>query len=327
MSLEHYPHFFTADLDEAHEKLTGMFRRHRTEVLGKKFRYSVHTAQLDLITVNSLYSPTSRDIYQESDGRYCLVSLHHEGYSEHVINGRTFIINPGQGLVRPGETEILTRARGETENIIIRIPTEVLEAEAKLLMGGRSPEIPFEITGTFDYRGRVGRMINDMVRELDILGPDGIESDLTWQRQQLTLVTAIIQHTPNSYQALLQQKFADEPARIVREATQYMAMHLRQHRRIPRLTTALRISARVLEKAFKRCGLPSPKTYWAEMEIDRAYWHIEHPTLSLSVAAVAKAYGFDNEGRFTGVYKERYGRCPREALEEAKRHYRRSLFV
>lgn len=327
MLLERYPRFCTTDPDEAHQALSRMFRHHRMEVIGKTFHYSVHTAALDLISISSICTPTPRDIYQESDARYCLVTLHRAGPSEHVINGRRFTVAPGQGIVRPGEAETLTRARGMTEVIAVRIPTEDLEAEARLLMGGRYPGIPFEIAGAFDGRGLVGRMIDNLVRELDdpAMGLD-MEPDLTVQQIQLALITAVIQHTPNTYQELLQQKFSDEPGRIVREATQYMARHLHQHRDLGRLARALRVGERRLERAFKRYDREPPLTVWAEMAMDRAHWQIEHPTLTLTVAGVARAYGFDHEGRFAADYKNRFGRCPREALEEAKRRVCLSFF-
>jgi AraC-like DNA-binding protein len=104
-------------------------------------------------------------------------------------------------------------------------------------------------------------------------------------------------------------------SRIVRDAEDYVRMHLDQPVRVQELCKHLNVSARTLSRAFKeKYDLP-PAVYlrrWRLCQVRRMLTKSDNSEVSVSGSALA--FGFWEFGRFANQYRHLFGELPSETL-------------
>jgi len=229
------------------------------------------------------------------------------------------VVAPGQAIVRPGAIETVSRCYGETDMVVVRIPTELLLYQARWLAGGREVQ-PFEPTGTFEVGSAAGRLTTVLLHELEYEDNLLVGSTLAGRELQLALVTAVIEATPNAYQDLLDGRTIEPYAAIVRRAEAYLFDHLAELISKPQIAAAAGVKVRVLERAFERIRHLPPMAVLRQMRLDRVRLLLKYAPAGATVAVLARTCGFGHLGHFTIAYQKRFGELPAETLQRDQRH-------
>lgn len=135
--------------------------------------------------------------------------------------------------------------------------------------------------------------------------------------QTMRLVAATVLETfPNT-------TMTDEPARpgnadasTVRRATAFIDDHAGEPIGLAEIADAARIGPRSLQEAFRRHLDTTPIGYLRQVRLARAHRDLlaADPATGATVAEIATRWGFAHHGRFSVLYRERYGRSPSRDL-------------
>jgi len=104
--------------------------------------------------------------------------------------------------------------------------------------------------------------------------------------------------------------------RHVKIAIEYMVAHIHMPIAIDDIAAATGVSARALQLAFQQFKDTTPLSYLRQMRMQKVRTElIAAKGLDVSVAAIAKRWGFSNAARFTALYLHTYGETPRQTIE------------
>lgn len=107
---------------------------------------------------------------------------------------------------------------------------------------------------------------------------------------------------------------------IVKRAELYVDDHLAEPLTVPAIAAAVAVSVRSLQQAFRRARESTPNDYLRRARLSAA----RHDLLTsdpgrVTVAAIARRWGFLNPGRFAARYHDEFDRRPGDDLRHADR--------
>ena len=105
---------------------------------------------------------------------------------------------------------------------------------------------------------------------------------------------------------------------VVQRAEAFMSAHLGEPITIPAVAAAGYVSVRTLQLAFQRVRALPPQVRLRELRLAAARTALTGAAdRSVTVAAVARRFGYSNAGRFGAYYRSAYGESPSETLRAA----------
>jgi AraC-like DNA-binding protein len=136
------------------------------------------------------------------------------------------------------------------------------------------------------------------------------------RRLQESLVTGLLLATNHQYRTQLDspRQFTAAP-RAVRRAAEAMRAEPGRPFTVTGLAEMAGVSRRSLQQGFQRYVGMSPMTYLREVRLGCAHDDLRYgDPADVSVTAVAYRYGFLHMGRFSAMYRHRYGERPSQTL-------------
>ena len=134
-----------------------------------------------------------------------------------------------------------------------------------------------------------------------------------------TLMTGLLEAHRHSFSDALHHTRGHEVApRMVRQAEAWMLARIDQPVGIEDVAEAVGVSARSLQLAFRRFRNTTPLAFLRDARLDRAHADLQAGLPGTSVTEVATRWGFGHFGRFSGIYRGRFGCAPRETLRDAQ---------
>jgi AraC-like DNA-binding protein len=132
---------------------------------------------------------------------------------------------------------------------------------------------------------------------------------------RLSLQVQLAEWVVRAYGARTERREFGAGRSTVDLAQAYLAEHCGDHVTLADLCQATGVSARTLQSAFLRYTDSTPMTYLQHMRLDRVRIALQLADPgSVTVATVAREWGFRHMGRFAGTYLQRFGEYPGETL-------------
>lgn len=167
-------------------------------------------------------------------------------------------------------------------------------------------------------------------RQLDFLvhefrRPDGIASNplalasMTDLLMSLTLTAASHNYSGQIIEALEARRGTAVVPAYVRRAEDFMASYCTQPIRIAEIAAAAGCSVRTLGAAFRRFRGTTPLQSLHTIRLRQARAVLEHGEAGVTVAQIARRYGFTNAGRFKAAYQHLFGQTPMETQRHGAR--------
>jgi AraC-like DNA-binding protein len=106
------------------------------------------------------------------------------------------------------------------------------------------------------------------------------------------------------------------PPAAVRRAAAFIESHADQPVTLADIAAAAGVTGRALQSAFRRYYDNTPVGYLRQARLERAYRELQDadPAAGLTVAAVARRWGWTSPGQFTAAYQRRFGEAPSRTL-------------
>jgi AraC-like DNA-binding protein len=105
---------------------------------------------------------------------------------------------------------------------------------------------------------------------------------------------------------------------IVRRVESYIRANANENLVVADLAAAASVSSRTLFRNFRRLRGRSPRQVLEQARLERARLHLLHGGPEDRVTRVASDSGFTHLGRFSGLYKGKYGETPSETLRQSR---------
>jgi AraC-like DNA-binding protein len=105
------------------------------------------------------------------------------------------------------------------------------------------------------------------------------------------------------------------PARV-RQAAGFIDAYADQPVTLDQIAAVAGVTARTLQSAFRRYFATTPMGYLRQVRLERAHAQLQAagPADGITVAAVARQWGWANPAHFTATYRQRFGVPPSHTL-------------
>jgi len=132
------------------------------------------------------------------------------------------------------------------------------------------------------------------------------------------LQTALLSLPHNQNKKLYEDRRYQVAPGLVRRAEEYMRAHLHETVSIIDLLQICECSRRALFSAFRNARCYTPMEFLTEQRLQSARGKLLKPRGEASVASIAMDCSFIHLGRFSQVYRKRFGENPSETLHKAQ---------
>ncbi|GLW25765.1 transcriptional regulator [Microbispora amethystogenes] len=244
------------------------------------------------------------------------VELPSAGTAE-VCHGRESIRStPELAAVLSAHPRSMRWAAGNTQ-CIVRFNRGALEEQLGRLIG-RRPDRPLTFSLGMDLTRPPARSwwsVVELLRREAETGGGMLEQPLVVRQLEGLLMTQLLMAQPSNYSDVLcggQRRVAPP---TVKRAVSLIEEHAGEPLTVEDIAEAVGVSARALQEGFRRHLDKTPMSYLREVRLDRVRAELAvTDRVAATVTDVAYRWGFAHLGRFSSVYRQRFGESPSETL-------------
>lgn len=200
----------------------------------------------------------------------------------------------------------------------VRLPLARLESVAEETAGITGADLRFEaVTPVSAAMGRQWSAFVELASGI-LLAEDSLAVNPILA-EQLTRTAAItaLHAFPNTALTVSYQPGPGWAApRAVRQAAAFIHAHADQPLTLPQIAAAAGLGGRALQYGFRRYFDTTPTGYLRRVRLERADAELRDadPASGLTVAAVARRWGWLSASQFTAAYRQRFGVLPSHTL-------------
>lgn len=323
LRLQRYPLLVTRSLEEASAVQSTINSPVAGELVDRRqrFKWTVNRVLIGGLGIASTrYAAGVRARVQNIDRQYGIMLPLHGGASA-TQPGQTASLAPGRfGALVSSEMPAAFELGTGYQGLQVMIPAARLETMLVALTGiQQSAPLRFEIAldlqrgGSADVARLLELLVGAAEREANVLHAPPVQT-----RLEEALLCAILLGLPHSGSALLRVPVGTSEPAYVRRAEAFIDANARRNLTTADIAAAAGIGARALFAAFRAHRGYSPREFLSRRRIELARDRLSSG-VARSVAEVALECGFEHLGRFSVVYRARFGESPRETLARARR--------
>lgn len=253
-----------------------------------------------------------------------IIGLQMQGQRTLAVNRRP--LDYHSLLVLEGGREYEFRTSGEVELLGIRVSQDwLLEREeggqnAALQAAIRRSVVQLDSAGAGMLRSAWEHIAKGVNGQAHWSGSGWLEAtvDRTWDKIMLALNLSLANSAD-----LPEQSAGQRPARVVRQAVQFMRQHLEHPICMADVCAVVHVSQRTLQYHFEYNLHMSPQQYLKVLRLNAAHSLLrtiaarsrtEHRREK--IADIAARCGYDHASRFASEYRRQFGRLPSDTLRD-----------
>lgn len=312
--------FHSTDLDEAREQVARVFCPHLLDIRGDGFSARHHHLPGQRLSLNYIeYGARTRIVPGEMDGFY-LLQIPLSGGAAIRNGAESYLSTPDRAaLLNPHLPTAMDWHEG-TRQVLVQIGRRAMQDHLAEALGAPSDRA-LTFRGGLDLttgpRAALRRLVLWLVAEADA-GTPPLGPGLMARQIESTLLSGLLEAADHDHRALILRQRAAPRPRHLRLAEGFIESHLDQPVTLEDVARAAGISARALQLAFRQHRDTTPLGFWRDARLDRAHQDLRGAAPGTTVTGVALKWGFTHFGRFSELYRARYGLSPRETLRAAQ---------
>lgn len=316
-----YPLFASDDLDQTRDEVARVFCPHRLDVIGGAGIHARHNhAPGEQLSLNYLEYGAKTLIVPGELQSFYLVQIPLTGAAAIAQGSDRYYSGPRAAAVLNPHLPVSMIWEAGTRQVLVQIDRAAMTARLERLMGGRA-RAPLEFRGPLDLTTPAGQRFRNLVMFLigeHESGSAGFDQLGLMRRQfEQTLITGLIEAHPNNYSLFLGRRPGAALPRHVRLAEEYILAHLDQPLTIEDIAAAAGSTPRSLQLGFRQFRGTTPLSFWRDRRLLAAHQALLRGAEGRTVTEVATDWGFTHLGRFSQIYRERFGQTPSETLRAA----------
>jgi AraC-like DNA-binding protein len=318
-----YPLLRTSNVDEAESVLSDSLAPARILHIDDKRRFRIRMNGVRLGRISIVFNKyeTGARISSElsEDSIYLIIGSGER--SNFKFNSEPSLTIPGKGIIIAKERQIAIDRLSNSEILVLRVSEVDLHNHFERLINSHNKRhLAFDrIVNLGANSGAVlKRLINHLVFELN-------NDDMLLKDPNLAkayddmMLTAIVSLPHNLRQKLHADRRRQIAPSVVHRAEEYMAANLSEPITIADLLRICNCSRSALFWAFRKTRGYTPMEFIAEKRLQCVRQKLLQPYSIHSVSDIAQGYGFRNLGRFSQMYKKRFGESPSKTLQKGRR--------
>jgi AraC-like DNA-binding protein len=218
----------------------------------------------------------------------------------------------GDAFMPPPDLSHVTRMH-DVELAMVRVPWAAAGRLAEEVTGLPAADLRFESMTPVSaaQQGTWNRTARYICGELVSSGATEV-SPLMAEEMMRLAAAALLETFPNTTMTVAYTPGPGwVPPAAVRRAAAFIDAHAGQPITLAQIAAAAGVTGRPLRYAFSRHYGTTPAGYLRQARLDRAHQELAAETGDgVTVAAVARKWGWDNPGQFAAAYQRRYGQPP-----------------
>jgi len=201
---------------------------------------------------------------------------------------------------------------------VLQVPWPAVRAVAEERAGLAAADLRFEAMAPVSpaYQVVWARTADFICGQLVASGVTAV-SPLMAQEMSRLAAAVMLETFPNTTMTAAYVAGLDwVPPPAVRRAAAFIEAHADQPVTLHDIAAAAGVDSRVLPGAFRRYYATSPAGYLRRIRLERAHRELRDcdPAAGVTVAAVARRWGWPHPGQFTVAYQRRFGEPPGRTL-------------
>lgn len=124
----------------------------------------------------------------------------------------------------------------------------------------------------------------------------------------------ILESVPHNYSERLQKPASPAMPRNLKKAIEYMVANISHSLTVADIAREAGTSVRALQAAFQQFKNTTPLSYLRRIRLEGVRKSLCDEANSLSIAQIARAWGFTHMGRFSAIYCDAFGETPSETV-------------
>lgn len=325
-SLSSHLVFAGRDLDAARKAVSGVINPHSVRLRDREERLDARqfASHVGEVTLAYLRYGAAVEISAPDTTTCVCIHVPLAGHGQMRCGSRAVFTTRRMAAVSSPGVPMLLRWSAEAAYFVVCIERAVLDRQIASLTG-EPPRDPLQLEPDVDLSAVGGRrwfaileLLQTEIAQRDdapLTGATGLEASAA-SLQELVTNAFLLWH-PNSYTERLGGPVSPAPTPYVRRAVEYAQAHLDAPLTIAALAAAAGVTARALQAGFARELGCAPSAYIRDQRLARVHAELvaSDPADGVRVSDVAVRWGFSHLGRFSEVYRRRFGELPSATLQ------------
>ncbi len=313
--------FATTDLDEARENVARIFCPHRLDVIGGgRTNARHHHVRGGRLSFNYIQYGAKTLIAPGELESFYLLQIPLSGAASIRNGSDQYASAPNMAAVlNPHRPTTMIWEQG-TRQFLVQIPRVALQEHLASVIGGRSKRnLTFD--GPLDLSTGQGQtlraLVMHLVSQIDAGHSPFVDGALMGRQFENTIMSGLLEAAPNNFTDQLgRRESAALPGHISR-AEAYIQGNLAQALTIQDIAAAANTTPRTLQAGFRKFRDTTPLAYLRDMRLTRAHQDLFAGGPNATVTNIATRWGFSHLGRFSQMYRQRFGETPQATLRAA----------
>lgn len=236
--------------------------------------------------------------------------------AESTIGSRTWAAESGKtGVLSSPWQDSEIKARPGYSNILFSVSQQALQDALTTLTGAEPRAMQFRSSFAFASAQTAPfmRLLNDVFQEAEAERP-AFDAPGMAERLAEALLFRFLLSQAHSPSALFSARSHQVEPRHVRRAAEYLDTHLERTVTMAELGRVTGVTARALQKGFKKYRGCSPLGFVRARRLERARVLLFTGESAASVTEVARLAGIEHLGRFSVSYRRQFGETPKQTL-------------
>lgn len=250
-----------------------------------------------------------------------LLQLPIRGHLSASMGGEGVDSNPSRAVIlSPVHERCRFVSSADSTRLHLALGQVALSGQVAALLG-EPPRAPLDFAPAMDLTTGYGRSLAQhvlmAVASLDEAN-SVLLSPITMSAFEQFIMTALLLSHPHNYSDALRRLEKSIAPRDVRRAIDYIEAHLDQAITVADLVEATGVAGRTLFMHFKEFKGLSPIRYLRNARLTQARQALLRSDMGANVTEIAMRMGFTHMGRFSVVYRKRFGESPSQTLKRSK---------
>ncbi|WP_311222106.1 MULTISPECIES: AraC family transcriptional regulator [unclassified Acidovorax] len=311
-----HPVFRTTSIPDSCRQLGPELSEHRLRCGAGDIDYSLHSAHSRRAKMMILRYGPEVEVHCGGFQDFFLVQMPLRGCVDILSDGHRMTVEAGQAVVVAPQRELRLNLSRDSEQLILRLPRQLMHEAAQACGSWRSRHGP--VDGTLTPASRMDGV--DYSRWAGLV--QGLMSGLPGDDAQVPAWLEEVEFGLALFLLTQQRRLGDTPAddglttpradsEPLAAAERYAMARLCAPLSLEDLARAAGVSSRTLHLYCKRRFGVGPMVWLRQMRLDAARQKLSSGR-DCRITDVAMDHGFGHLGRFSSYYQQRFGELPRE---------------
>lgn len=317
LPLARYERVHSHDVDQARATVEKAFCTHRLTPVTGGLDARFHAVQVGGVGLHYLEYGGDVRIQPDDLVNCYLVQIPLNGTAEIRSSSDEVLSSPSVASVLEPDTQYDMLWRAGNRQLIVKLDRTTIEQHLHKSLGvplGRRLRFQLSMDLT-DPLIRSWRSIVDLL-STEIENGGSIPTEpLAMREMERLLLTQLFLAQPNNYSAALHSPPARMVPRVVQRAADLIEAHAAEPLTVEDIAAAVNVSVRALQDGFRSAFDTTPTNYLREVRLRKVHADlIAADPSAVTVTDVAMRWGFLHLGRFSVLYRARFGESPSQTL-------------